>query len=128
MKEKKPKTTRNYYKYTTFGLLAILLLAFIAYEIQFFGNQKYESGVVFGQQNAVGIILKTTAENDFVTIPVGESNVTLVPAPLVQSAQEQTILTIMETVKQDGYVILYDNETEMVLIRAAPKEFSIIEN
>jgi hypothetical protein len=106
----------NFYKFTTFILLFAILI-FSAYKsFDYYSNNKFEQGREYGQAQAADYIVKSLEEVGYVTITIGNQTINLVPAESIQLAREQTILEIMNYIKKEGFVSLYDNETEVILV------------
>lgn len=114
----------NYYKYSTFALIAVLVIAASIFLFTTYAQTKFNDGASYGQQAAISTILNTVTENGAVTIGNNGGNITLVPLQLAQQAQQniqqQTIMTIMDSIEKEGYVSIYNNETEMILVQYQP--------
>lgn len=116
-KEKK-RSEKNIYKITTFALVGVILLAFLAYGIAVFGNYKYVEGIRAGQNDVVNYVLENSVSKGEVSFELGDNqSLVLVPMQYVRAGQEQVILEIMKNVQEKGYITLYNNETEMVLVQ-----------
>lgn len=116
MKENK-NYGNNLYKIATFVLLGLIVISVAFYFFVEYSNSKYTKGVLDGQENAVDIILKSIAKDGSININLpNNKSIILVPAQTVDYAKKATILQIMNTVSKDGYVSLYNNETELVLV------------
>jgi len=103
----------NFYKFTTFVLVLVILI-FGAYKsFDYYSNNKFEDGRVYGQTQAVDYIVNSLTEVGYVTITIDNQTINLVPAEL---AKQQTILEIMHYVEKEGFVSLYNNDTQVILV------------
>lgn len=110
------KKEKDYYKIATFVLLAILIVAVLAYGLSWYGNMKFSQGASYGQQVTIQQVMKEVSDNQQVNLNYNGQNVTLVPYNVAVKAREDAILQIMNKVDEQGYVSLYNNDTEVVLV------------
>jgi hypothetical protein len=122
MKESKTSIEKNPYKIAFFAVLGILILALLFYGVSSYLSSTFNNGVQQGQINTFGALTQSVAQNGFVTLSTEEFNLTLVPQQSLLLAQEQVILTIMNEVRSQGYVVLFDNETQMALVQIDPAQ------
>jgi hypothetical protein len=106
----------NWYKVATFILVGVIVIFGIYYAISSYGNSKYESGVLDSQNQLVYYIVNSVAKNGFMTFALPEGNMTVVDSNALAYTQQQTIMTIMKEVDKNGYVVLYNNQTQLVLV------------
>ena len=107
----------NYYKYSTYALILVLILGGILYSHISIKNQAYERGIMFGQENAVTIILNEISSEGEITIETGSGNVTLIPLVSYTNGLIDYTNSIIETAQEQGYVTLRTNEREVSLLR-----------
>ncbi len=69
----------NYYKYSTYLLLALLIVGGLFYSHISIKHEAYEKGILFGQENTVDIILKKISNDGKITIETKGGNITLLP-------------------------------------------------
>lgn len=110
------KKELNYYKIATFVLGGIILLFGVIFLLNWYGAANYQSGYVVGQQAVFNGILANLEKEGYVSFGEGNTSITLVPAQMLQSQREQTILEIMKQVKEQGSVQLFNNESEVILV------------
>lgn len=110
------KQKLNYYKISTI-ILALLVISFLFYlGMNFYSNSKIEQGVQFGQLTTLNQIINEISTKGYVTIYLGEENLTLIPSSYTNLAREQTILEIMEQITKEGYVSLYSGNESLILV------------
>lgn len=154
----KDNNESNFYKYTTFVLISIIIIVGLLFLVnnaidkkalsiannpdnpqlqetfkeirdnpnstlmkeynQKLYEEAYYSGVAFGQQNAVNIIVSTIAEEGSVEIPVEDSNqsVSLVSSQRLGIAQEDAVRYIIELVETEGSVLLSIDNKNITLV------------
>lgn len=106
----------NFYKFTTFILVILIALFGAYYMLGSYSNSKFNQGRLVGQNEAVDYIVTSLNTQGYVTLTIGNESLSLVPSTSLQQSREQTILEIMNYIKKEGYVTLYNNETELVLV------------
>lgn len=129
MKEKKAFND-NYYKIGFFVLAVLLVIGAIVYAIDFYGDSRYNSGLIDGQTSAVFGIANTAVNSGSVTIQDQEANasLTLFPQQSVQLAQEQIYAQIMSSAREQGFVRLFDDQGEVFLVQSeTPEGFPTLE-
>jgi hypothetical protein len=101
-KVKREKKRINFYKFTTFvlvGLILVVVLGFVGVSML---SSAYDEGIVDGQQNAVSILLNEVNEKGFVDINLGENkSVVLVPRGL---GEQNMVNGIISSINDNGYV------------------------
>lgn len=103
----KEKRKFNYYKLFTFILAAVIVIAILAASVVYSNNSSYESGVVFGQENAINVVLKEVSAKGFIEIGVGENkSVVLVSNNMVTQGQNKLVSDIYNVVSKEGFVEL----------------------
>lgn len=117
---------KNYYKYATFLLVAILILFGLFTVWNSIMDSEFNNGVEKGQQNAIVFMLSEAVNKGYVTVSVSENqSVTLVPVQSVQNAQQNIISSIIGSVEEKGYVELnVGNNQSLVLLPYVPQETS----
>ena len=107
------------YKLTTIALLAFIFIAGTVFLVNSYIDNKlkesYIEGVVFGQENAVNIILSQVVEEGNVVINTPQGNVTLVPYAFIDLSKEELIKTIIDIAKEDGEVKLSGQDSSITL-------------
>lgn len=118
METKKQKTKNlNYYKIATYSLLTVVILISAFFLLNYYGNAKINQGAILAQQAIGNTIFAELNEKGYITFNLGENeSLTLVPSAYVQKAREETIIEIMDLVKKEGSITLYNNETQLILI------------
>lgn len=117
----KEKNNKNYYKYTTYILLGLILLTGVIFGYNIHSQTTYTKGVEFGQQNAVSIILNEISQDGFIDINTTNGTQRIVNAQLVQYAQEEVILQIIDEISQNGAVNIYSQEQNLTLVEYVPE-------
>ena len=89
-------------------------------------QNSFEQGVVFGQQNAINLVLKEVNDKGSITIALPQNaSVSLVPSYFVQDAREKTILEINKIIDS-----IITNETsityEIIVVDADGFEYSYL--
>ncbi|MEM1535494.1 MAG: hypothetical protein QXE64_01490 [Candidatus Pacearchaeota archaeon] len=107
---------QNFYKITTFVLLAVILIGALVAGFLLYGSSRFKAG----QQNAFNAIVANVIANGAVSLQNESTTITLVPVQAIDLARQQTILEIINLVQQQGYVSLYNNQsgnvTELILV------------
>lgn len=112
----KEKKVLNYYKISTFALIGVLVIVGLFFAFNSYSNYKFAQGASYGHDVAINDLLGFLSKDGYVTIFVGENNLTLVPSQFAVYQKEKTISDIMSLVKENGYVNLYNNESEVILV------------
>lgn len=120
MKEK--KDGKNFYKLGFLGLLGILFLGLVVYGFTSYTDSRYQSGFLDGQNQTINVLLGTIANSGSVTIGLPEGSVTLVPSQAIQVSQEQVILEILNRINSEGFVTLFNEDTQVTLVQAQTQE------
>ena len=116
---------QNFYKYTTYVLLAIIVIVGLVYFITWYNQGIYTNGVVDGQNQAVNIILSNIINSGSAQIQLdANTSVVLVPVQSVQAAQAQILTTVAQTAITDGFVTITIGEDEVVLVPYNPPQQS----
>lgn len=116
-KEKKTSKEINYYKISTYTLLLLILLFGLYMVFNYYSSSQYNKGYLAGQQFVFTGIAQNVEDVGYVSFGQNnQTNYTLVPVELLQTQKEQVILEIMNLVSEQGYVALYNNDTQMILI------------
>lgn len=118
--DKKP----NYYKYSTFVLLGLIIISLMFFGLVKMNQNTYIKGVEFGQLNAVNIIVNEVNSKGSISINTSDSILTLVDSNLIDLAKEETLLEIVQEIKTNGAVSIYNQEEDLILIEyLAPSNF-----
>ncbi len=119
----KKDSNHNIYKVSTFVLLGLIVLVGIYFGMNSILNSKYEQGLSDGSIKTVNNILSGVVNQGYITFNLGENNtVTLVPAQQIGVAQEQLIQTILTTIKTQGYIRVYNETHEVILVPAQSQQ------
>jgi hypothetical protein len=124
MVEKKSEKHHKYcYKTLFYILLGVLILGVVMLGSYVYSQDKYMSGVQFGQQNAINIVLSEIVSKGYITISTQEGNITLVPSQTVALGQKQIVDEIVNSVTTRGFVtITSDQNQTLVLVQAQPQQ------
>jgi hypothetical protein len=114
--KQKIKQNNDIYKYITFTLVALIIIAGLFYAFTSYSSYRFTQGAIYGQQVTLQATLNSIEQNGYLSITNNNQTLNLVPAESIELAKKQTIIEIMELVKENGYVNLYNNETEIILI------------
>lgn len=115
------KNNRNFYKLTTYLLLTIIIIVFAFFAFNNYTLNKFNEGVVYGQQLTSNFVLQSLDTDGYVPLTLGNQTIALIPSQMLQVTKEQTILEIMAQVQDNGYVTLYSNSTEITLVPYNPQ-------
>ncbi|MDA3855255.1 MAG: hypothetical protein PF569_03280 [Candidatus Woesearchaeota archaeon] len=110
------KKSKNFYKFTTYVLLIVIVVAIAFYSFGVHSTTKFNEGVIYGQQLTSDYAVQTLNQNGYLPLTLGNQTIALVPSQMLQVAKEETILEILTYVQENGYVSLFINETEVVLV------------
>ena len=124
--EKKVSKEVNYYKYATFALLVIIVVFGLFYAFGAYRESVYNKGFASGQMSAVGLMIDGINRDGAISFTDGNATLTLVPSAQLQKVREGTILEIMNFVDKEGYVSLYNNETEVILMKYEPSDQNLL--
>lgn len=113
---KKESKNLNYYKIATFVLVGIILLFGAIFLLNWYGSNNFQNGYFMGQQSVFSGMLANLEKDGYVSFGEGNMSITLVPAQMLQTQKEQTILEIMKQVETQGSVQLFNNQTELILV------------
>ena len=117
MEDRKTQKKRfNFYKFTTLILIIVILLFVTYYILGSYSNTKFNQGKLAGQNEAIDYIVTSLNTQGYVSLTINNQTLTLVPSALLQDTREKTILEILDYVKKEGYVTLYNNETQLILV------------
>jgi hypothetical protein len=117
MKEK----SNNFYKISTYVLLAILVVIGIGFIINSFTTGIYNNGVQDGRAETINIILSNVINSGSAEISIdANTSVILVPSQAIELAQqnvyEQTISQIAELAVTEGAVTITSNNQSLTLV------------
>lgn len=115
MKDKNNSSNQKY-KMGFYVLLALFVVGALVFALDFFGDSRFNEGVIAGQSNAAFFIANSAAASGFVTIAVDNTtNLTLVPAQALQVAQSQLVEGMLGAIQQNGFVAVGTEENPIFL-------------
>lgn len=105
------------------SLVAIVIIVMLVFSFHAYGDYRFSEGKQEGSNEAMGIVIGAIAQEGYVSIDLGNNHtLVLVPAQAINLAQEKTILAIMDNVKKNGFVSLYEENETMYLVEVSPED------
>lgn len=116
-KIKKEVSKKNYYKISTFALVGLIILVLLGFGGVQILKDSYNNGVIFGQQNAVNILLGEVNEKGFVEVGLGNNrSLVLVPSSMIEQGQKELVSGIFNSLNEKGYVQINAGENNSVVL------------
>ncbi len=116
-KIKKEKKKLNYYKIATFILVGIIVLVLLGFAGTSVLKGAYDEGIIFGQQNAVNVVLNEVNEKGFIEINLGDNqSVVLVPSSMIQQGQQELVTGIFTSISEKGFVQINTGDNNSLVL------------
>lgn len=119
----------SFYKYSTYVLLAVIVIAGLVYLVNNYNDGIYNRGVADGQAQAVNFLLSSVINTGSAEIGVDENtSVILVPLQTVEAAQVQVLTTVAQSAITEGFVSLTFGNDTLILVPVDPSQIVPAEN
>lgn len=118
------KSQRNNYKIGFAVLLCVVVVGCLFLGFNYSTNKAFEKGVLEGENLVIEkIIYDINQDGQVKFVNDKGEELSLVPVNVAIKVRENTILEIIDLVNKEGFVNLYTNESQLVLVPyVAPQE------
>lgn len=106
------KKTKNIYKTLFLTTIFIIIILLLVFSFNYYSNKKFKQGMQF----TIYSIFEILEKEGKVSINLENKTATLVSEVMLSSIVDELVNQIIETVETQGYVSIYNNETQLMLV------------